>query len=158
MALPRFASIFDQGWRVDANRLDHLDLVLARCFPVVHVVVRILLLKTAQNGFVFLCDFILLPITGQLIQSPHRSATVPNGRHYLAKFLLVLWEVLAGTCEDARHTLQKNPVLPFDFSASVCLVRYAAYLLSFAPSSASPRGGGMRLARYCRCPASLRAF
>lgn len=158
MSFPRLASILDHGWRVDTNRLDHLNLVLTCCFPVVHVVVRILLLKTAENRFVFLRDFILLPIAGQLIQSPHRRAAVPDRRHNLAKFLLVLWEVLARTCEDASHALKKDPVLPFDFCASVCLVRNAAYLRSFVPFSASPAGGCMQSARYCRCQALHRAF
>ena len=158
MSFARLASIFDHSRRVDANRLDHLDLVLTRCFPVVHVVVRILLLKTSQNGFVFLSNLGLLSIACQLVQSPHRRSTVADRRHNLAKFLLVLWEVLARTCEDDCHALKKDPVLPFDFSASVCLVRYAAYLRSFAPSSASPKGGGMRSARCCRCPVLHRAF
>lgn len=116
---------FNHRWRVSTNWLDHFNLILSRRSPVVDIVVWVLLLQTSQNRLIFVLNLLLLFISESLVKSPLRvSSGLHNWRHFSdSQLLFVLWEILARTCENARHSLQKNSVRSFNLGASVCKVK-----------------------------------
>ena len=106
-----------------ANIFNQLDLTLAFMLPIIYVVDGILLLEPFQQRLVLLSYPLSILVTNGNIERPSNGlssaaanglvAALPpgiffqlvgrNGRHVA---FLVLWEVLAWSCQDAGHAFQ----------------------------------------------------